>query len=72
LKSSGVVDSTTCLVVVAADDDLAKVANFFDDLVGIRAVTHEVAKTNRFIVFSGGEFETSVESFEIGMDVTEQ
>jgi hypothetical protein len=57
--------------VVAANDDPAEVMNFINDLVGIGAVAHEVAKTNGHIVFPGGEFKTSVESFDIGMDVGE-
>jgi hypothetical protein len=57
--------------VVAADDRLAKISNFLNDLVGIRAIAHEVAHANRLIVSACGDFKTCVESFEIGMDVAE-
>ncbi len=68
----GIVDAAASLIVVAADHHLAEIVNFVDDLVGIRAIAHKVAKTDRHVVLSRGQLKTGVKRFEIGMNVAEQ
>jgi len=58
-------------IVIAADDDGGRSLHHFDDGIGVRAIAHEIAQAENFLVFALRQLQTLFQSFQIGMNIAE-
>src|SRR5215831_4717310 len=58
-----------CLIVIPADGERTKLADFCGDLVGIRTVAHDVAETHHTIPAAFGSIESGIESSRVAVQI---